>query len=220
LSRSTSMKKLLILILFFSNTLVYSQTKNVLFIGNSYTDYFNMPQIVTDIASSMGDNMTFGKSDPYGYTLYWHSTNTTTLGLIRQGGWDYVVLQEYSQYPSQPIDYVQQNVYPYAQYLSNESHTYSPGVQTIFYMTWGRRDGDASRCATEPEVCTYIGMDDLTRERYMYMANANSAMVSPVGAVWRYIRNNYPSICGRVSIPALPARSSTIFRISRSISAE
>jgi gliding motility-associated-like protein len=37
-------------------------------------------------------------------------------------------------------------------------------------------------------------MDDLTRERYMYMANANSAMVSPVGAVWRYIRKNYPSI--------------------------
>ncbi len=61
-------------------------------------------------------------------------------------------------------------------------------------MTWGRRDGDAGRCPSLPAVCTYAGMDDLTRERYMFMTQANQEVVSPVGAVWRYIRENYPSI--------------------------
>jgi hypothetical protein len=37
-------------------------------------------------------------------------------------------------------------------------------------------------------------MDSLLRLRYQDMANTNNALVSPVGAVWRYIRENYPNI--------------------------
>lgn len=188
------MKKILILILIFTSTLVFSQTKNVLFVGNSYTYINNMPQMVSDLAASVGDQLTFSTSAISSYSLLEHSTNTATLNLIRQGGWDYVILQEYSQWPSQSIDFVEQNVYPYAQYLDSEIHKYSPTAQTIFYMTWGRRDGDESRCSYYPEVCTYIGMDDLTRERYMSMAETNHALISPVGPVWRYIRENYPTI--------------------------
>jgi PKD repeat protein len=64
----------------------------------------------------------------------------------------------------------------------------------MFYMTWGRKNGDASNCATWPPVCTYVGMDSLLYERYMIMAQDNDAVVSPVGAVWKYIRNNFPGI--------------------------
>jgi len=114
--------------------------------------------------------------------------------MIRQGGWDYVVLQEFSQYPSEPLTWVQANVFPYVQYLDNQINTFNAGVETMFYMTWGRRDGDADRCSRLPEVCTYEGMDDLTRDRYMMMAQNYHGVVSPVGAVWRYIRQNYPAI--------------------------
>jgi PKD repeat protein len=37
-------------------------------------------------------------------------------------------------------------------------------------------------------------MDDLLNERYRFMAEENEAILSPVGAVWRYIRDNYPTI--------------------------
>ena len=50
-------------------------------------------------------------------------------------------------------------------------------------MTWGRENGDQSNCQSWPPVCTYEGMDDLLRERYMIMANDNNALVAPVGAV-------------------------------------
>ena len=150
--------------------------------------------MVSDMATSTGDNLIWDASTISNYTLQQHSTEPATLNLIHQGGWDFVSLQEYSQWPSQPLSFVQQNTYPYATFLDNEINTYNPGAETIFYMTWGRRDGDETRCAVEPEVCTYIGMDDLTRQRYMIMAQDNHAIVSPVGAVWRYLRLNNPSI--------------------------
>jgi len=187
-------KTLILILLLLSSILVKGQTKRVLFIGNSYTLNNNLPQITANIASSMGDQLVFSNSSIASYTLQQHSTNSTTRNLISQGGWDFVVLQEYSQYPSEPLAWVETNVYPYANFLNSEINTYNSGAETMFYMTWGRKDGDTERCPRLPEVCTYIGMDNLTRERYMSMAQANQAVVSPVGAVWRYIRENYPSI--------------------------
>ncbi len=188
------MKKALFIIFIFFNALTYSQTKKVLFIGNSYTINNDLPQIVKDLAASVGDNLTFQASIIPSYSLKEHSTNTSTLNLIRQGGWDYVVLQEYSQNPSNLLPWVEENVYPYAQFLDSEINTYNPNAETIFYITWGRRDGDAERCPYNPAVCTYEGMDDLTRERYMYMAQAYHAIASPVGPVWRNLRQNHPAI--------------------------
>ncbi len=163
------MRRFLILLLVFTNILASAQTKNVLFIGNSYTYTYDMPQIVVDLASSAGDNMTYSMSAPAGYTLYWHTGNSTTMDLIHNGGWDFVVLQEYSLYPSELLPYVEANVYPPAQSLDNSINTSSPGAETVFYMTWGRKDGDATRCPDNPDVCTYIGMDNLTQAAiYVY----------------------------------------------------
>ena len=188
------MKRILSIILFFFSLFIQGQTVKVLFIGNSYTNDNDLPQTIANIASSMGDNLQYGKNIPNGYSWRDHSTNSTTLNLIRQGGWNFVVLQEFSQYPSEPIDWVVNNVFNYAQFFDSEINTYNPNAETMFYMTWGRKDGDASRCSRLPEVCTYTGMDDLTRERYMIMAEDNRAVVSPVGAVWRYIRDNYSDL--------------------------
>jgi len=188
------MKKLFLVVLCFLSLTVESQTKRVLFIGNSYTINNNLPDITADVAASAGDDLIYGTSAYGSYTLQLHSENSTTISMIRQGGWDYVVLQEFSQYPSEPLTWVQANVFPYVQYLDNQINTFNAGVETMFYMTWGRRDGDADRCSRLPEVCTYEGMDDLTRDRYMMMAQNYHGVVSPVGAVWRYIRQNYPAI--------------------------
>lgn len=168
--------------------------KKVLFLGNSYTAYNNLPQLVADVALSAGDTVMFSSNIPGGYTLQGHSTDATSLSLISAGDWDHVVLQEQSQRPSFPLSQVQSSVFPYARALDSIAHSLNPCVQTVFYMTWGRKNGDASNCAVWPPVCTYSGMDSLLRLRYLQMAQDNDAMVSPVGAVWRYIRSTYPGI--------------------------
>lgn len=169
-------------------------SKKVLFLGNSYTSVNNLPKMVADIANSMGDVLIFDANTPGGQTLKQHSTNVTSLTKIEVGNWDYVVLQEQSQYPSFPNQQVANEVFPYARFLDSIINVENPCAETVFYMTWGRKNGDASNCPGWPPVCTYVGMDSLLNLRYRQMATNNNGIISPVGAVWRYIRQNHPSI--------------------------
>lgn len=191
------MKKYILLsaILCLAITVVRAQnSRNVLFLGNSYTAVNNLPQMLADIAASTGDTLIFDSNTPGGYTFQNHVSNPQTLNKIMVGNWDYVVLQEQSQFPSFPIEQVEAEVFPYAQQLDSLIHHYNTCAQTLFYMTWGRKNGDASNCPNWPPVCTYEGMDSLLHLRYMMMADSNHALVSPVGAVWKYLRENYPAI--------------------------
>jgi hypothetical protein len=171
-----------------------SQAKRALFLGNSYTAVNNLPQLVADMAASTGDTLIFDSNTPGGYTLEGHFTNTTSLSKIMAGNWDYVVLQEQSQRPSFPISQVEAEVFPYARGLDSIINQYNVCAETVFYMTWGRKNGDAANCASWPPVCTYAGMDSLLNLRYRMMADSNDALLSPVGAVWKYIRQNFPLI--------------------------
>ena len=150
--------------------------------------------MVANVALPLGDVLEFDSNTPGGYTLEGHSTNATSLAKIEAGNWDYVILQEQSQRPAFPINQVQSQVFPYAAQLDELIHDANPCAETMFYMTWGRKNGDDSNCDNYPPLCTYEGMDDLLRERYTIMAEDNQASVSPVGAVWRYIRTNHPEI--------------------------
>ncbi len=188
-------KKIIVLIFcFVSFSYLQSQTKKVLFLGNSYTYVNDLPLMISDIAASAGDNLTYDSNTPGGYTLQLHSTNSTSVSKIAQGNWDYVVLQEQSQLPSFPDSQVNTDVYPYAHILDSLITAANPCTETVFFMTWGRKNGDATNCANWPPVCTYEGMDSLLSLRYRIMADSNNAILSPAGAVWKYIRQNYPLI--------------------------
>jgi len=188
------LKSLILLLLIANYSIAQQQIKKVLFIGNSYTYVNDLPALLSSVAQSTGDSVIYDSNCIGGYTFQLHSTNATTLQKIAQGNFEFVVLQEQSQLPSFPISQVQSSVYPYAKTLDSLINVANPCTETVFYMTWGRKNGDASNCPNWPPICTYSGMDSLLRMRYEYMANANNALVSPVGAVWRYIRNNFPAI--------------------------
>ncbi len=171
----------------------------VLFLGNSYTYVNNMPQIVADMAASTGDTLVWEMEAPGGFTLSGHYTSMTSKNKIKQGNWDYVVLQEQSQAPALPYQQVFGLTLLYGRLLDSLVNVSNTCAETIYYMTWGRKNGDAGSCATYtpqgwPHFCTYLGMDSVIRARYETMANDNQATVSPVGAVWRVIRLQHPNI--------------------------
>lgn len=189
------MRIILYFIAFLINFSVNAQTtKNVLFVGNSYTYVNDLPLIISKLAVSTGDVFNYNSSAPGGYTLQGHSTNVTTLSLIQQGGWDYVVLQDQSQRPSFPMSQVSVEVFPYAKILCDSIRSAEQCAKPLFFMTWGRKYGDAGNCAYWPPVCTYQGMDSLLNLRYRMLADSNDAYVSPVGAVWHYIIDNHATI--------------------------
>lgn len=184
------MKKVILLLCCLIQLSAYAQrTKRVLFIGNSYTYVNNLPQLITNMAKTTGDSLVFESHTPGGYTLAQHFASTLTTGKIKTGGWDYVVLQEQSQLPS--FEEYNDNA---AYNLSVLIKTYNPCANVLFYMTWGRKNGDASNCVAWPPVCTYLGMDSMLRLRYMEMGALNEAGIAPVGAVWRTLRQQQPAI--------------------------
>ncbi len=180
--------KVFFLFIFFTN--LHAQKKiKALFIGNSYTYANNLPQLIQSLSLVNGDTLQWDSYTPGGYTLQMHSNDATTLSKIAAGGWDFVILQAQSQEPSFDSAYVVDNVFPYARKLDSLIHLADSCTETVFFMTWGRKNGDAGNCAAYPQICTYAGMQGKLRERYLQMGFHNQATVSPVGCVWREVVN-------------------------------
>lgn len=172
---------------FFCLRVSAQQHIRVLFVGNSYTYVNDLPHTVAQFATAMGDTLDYDSSTPGGYTLQQHSTYAATLSKIAQGGWDYVVLQEQSQLPSFPPAQVEQQVYPYAHTLDSLIHAADSCTETVFYMTWGKKNGDASNCASYPPICTYQGCQDRLSASYTEMSQLNHATIAPAGEAWRRV---------------------------------
>lgn len=168
--------------------------KSALFIGNSYTYVNNLPQMVSDIALSKGDTLVFDQSTFGGYTFQNHCTNPVTWTKIRSKKWDYVILQAQSQEPSFSPSQVQTQTYPYAKQLADSIRANNGCSEVLFFMTWGRKNGDASNCAFYPPVCTYSGMQARLRESYILFKDSLIASVAPVGVAWKNLRNTSPLI--------------------------
>ena len=170
----------------------FAQPCKVLFIGNSYTSVNSLPELISSMFATSGEEFDYVMSAPGGCTFQQHCS--VSLPYIQQGGWDYVVLQEQSQLPSFPEDQFMQESYPYAAELCSLIRQYNPNAHILFYMTWGRKNGDAQNCSFYPPLCTYEGMDSLLNFRYLLMTEDNHVCVSPVGAVWHFIRDQYPEM--------------------------
>lgn len=184
---------LVLLLTVFINNIQANTVKRVLFIGNSYTGVNDLPLLVSTVVKFQNDSIYYDSNTPGGYTLNGHSSNATTLAKIAQGNWDYVVVQAQSQEPSFSPSQVASSVLPYAHKLDSLIHAASPCAETVFYMTWGRKNGDASNCGVYPPVCTYAGMQSRLRSSYLLMAQQNNASVAPVGPAWREVINQNPS---------------------------
>lgn len=190
----TKRSLLYIIAILSSCVLIAQDTKKVLFLGNSYTASNNLPSMISSMATSTGNTLTYDSNTPGGYRFMNHVSNTTTINKINADNWDFVALQAQSQETSWEQSQMEVELYPHAASLINTIRTNNACTLPLFYMTWGRENGDANNCAAIPWVCTYEGMDDAIRATYILMAEQNNAQVSPVGAVWRYIRTNQPNI--------------------------
>jgi FOG: PKD repeat len=173
---------------------LHAKKRKVLFIGNSYIHTNNMPDILKQLCTAMGDTLEYSQNTPGGYTLEAHSTDPTTLGLINGSVYDIVILQEQSQRPAFPQSQVDMDTYPYAKDLYDAVKTHNSCGEVMFMMTWGYKNGDASNCAFHPPICTYAGMQNELRFSYMKMAKDNNSNVAPVGAAWKVVRDSFPAI--------------------------
>lgn len=171
---------------------VQAQETSVLFIGNSYIYTNDLPNMLRQLALSMGDDMTVASSAPGGHTLFEHATYAPTLAAIGSQDWDFVVMQEQSQLGALPVEVTDTEIG--AIQLIEEIEASYECTYPVFYMTWGRQNGDDLNCDAFPFMCTYNGMQQALRENYVYLATMYDAYVSPVGVAWKQVRDTQPSI--------------------------
>lgn len=188
------MKLLKFLFILFPFSLYAQIEKEVLFVGNSYTYVNNLPDLINQIAIDKGNQLMYESHTPGGATLAQHASNSNVQYLLNTNEWDFVVLQEQSQYPAFPPFQVASEVYPYAESLCNDIYESADCVKPIFFMTWGRENGDIQNCKNYPPICTYEGMQDRLIESYTEMAQSNQSLLAPVGIAWKELRENFTEI--------------------------
>ena len=156
----------------------------VLFIGNSYS--FKIPQQFKKLAQAEGHKLEVAQETKGGWTLAKHAASRQTLDRIAKGKWDIVVLQEQSQLPSFGESQRQQKMYPAAKSLAAAIR--EAGAIPVFFLTWGRKDGDQQNLKSFPND-TYTAMQERLTQGYDRAANqAGEAWVVPVGKVWATLR--------------------------------
>ena len=136
-----------------------------LFIGNSYTFCNRLPWRVSKLAESAGKNLMVDMVTQGGVSLEWHAHNQETLDAIDKGGWDIVVLQDFSL---QAVDN-RDKLLQYGEELDRRIK--KAGAETVLFMTWARQH--------IPEM-----INDLT-DGYFSLGKNINAKVAPVGIAWK-----------------------------------
>lgn len=180
----------LISTLLLSNIILGQDSAKVLFIGNSYTYFNNLPGMLTDLSTSLGDYVQLTSQVAGGATFQDHATNPATYTAINSADWDFVVLQAQSQEPSFPDSQVNSETLPFAEQMADSIRNNSICSNILMFMTWGRENGDPQWVP----ISTFDGMNSRLRNAYIRMADSIDASISPVGVAWKYVRDNYPSI--------------------------
>ena len=113
------------------------QSLKVLFIGNSYTQ--GMPEYVKKLAEDQGLILEYTSINP-GARYFFHHVKGLGGKMIKNGGWDAVILQEQSLTLA-AHDYACKISVKYANELVDLIHTHNPAARVIWFLTWGYRNG-------------------------------------------------------------------------------
>jgi hypothetical protein len=157
-----------------SNRTEPDQKMRVLFIGNSYTYFNNLPEMFSKLVASTGTAIETEMVARGGATLQQHWEEGVALKTLKQGHWDYVVLQEQSLLPiNDPA-----TMYKYAKMFDAEIK--QVGAKTVFYLTWARQNRPETQAA-------------LT-EAYMKISKELGAMVASAGIAWQSAIKENPQL--------------------------
>jgi hypothetical protein len=170
-----------------------------LFIGTSHTFYNEMPKLVGSIARSFGDSTYTEMSAPGGYDFERHFKLATTIAALNSRKWDYIVLQESGWRTALPTSLAEVRIYPFADSLKKLITNSNPNPKLILYMTDGYINGvnafgDTGWCRSDPQVCTFDGMQDRIKLTYNHLAKQLNAEVAPCGVMWKVLKARNSSL--------------------------
>lgn len=162
----------------------------VLFIGNSYTFFNDMPTLFEQLANSNGKNVTVHSITEGGRKLYLYADDKNPLtikldALLKEQTFDICFIQEQSVLPADDFDKFIAGLGCVVDKLKDCAK------RLMLYATWGRKSG--SEILTEHDWTTE-SMNRRLSDAYQKGAELYGARVSPVGNNFLYVTQNYPEI--------------------------
>lgn len=148
-----------------------SKSPRMLFIGNSFTQRNNLPDLLAEIAASFDCKVKHDLVTAGGASLRMHWNAGRALERIQSGNYEFVVLQEQSTLPVKNASRMAENVR-----LFNDAIQLA-GAKTVLYMTWARRHAPETQHAIT--------------DAYNTIGRECGAIVAPVGLVWEQFRSEY-----------------------------
>ena len=157
----------------------------ILFLGNSFTFFNDLPDMVAEIL-----NAEVGRNLRGGAYLSQHLDPADELcgithKLLTEEKWDYVVLQDQSQGPITNGEDFRRAVDALCPMIR------AAGAKPILYETWAYEEGTERLASTG---MTFEAMQQGLTDGYRAAAEANNALVAPVGqafAAARHVTNLY-----------------------------
>lgn len=175
--RFSSILLLVFLLASFNRSYAQQDTTKILFVGNSFTYFYNLPQVVAAMAKTQDVAIMTRHSLAGGSSLEDHwkgERNTRTKEAITEGQWDYVIFnnhslsaintpEEFMLYSKKFVDLVRKQ-----------------GAEPIFMMTWAY--------ASNPLMQTRIS------EMYEQLAAETETRLLPAGYLFAEVRKWRPDM--------------------------
>ena len=168
-------------------------TYDVLMLGNSYTSQNSLSSRVQALFDASGTSASVSDLTGGGMKLYQHADNAESSGnqwntALTTNQYEFVILQDQSQVPSFPTtESIWQNSKNGA--IRLDSMIEAAGAETIFFMTWGYRNGDSNNAWLNPDYPTMQA--NLESGYNMYAENITTAertpYIAPVGLAYKAI---------------------------------
>ena len=181
------LRRLFLLLLLCASTFAQTSAKpvRVLFVGNSYTYFNNLPEVFARLVdASHLKKVEYAMQTPGGWRLQDHLDHGNAVKTIQSQKWDYVVLQDQSQIgdnhviDGKPRITSDANFYPAAINLAKAVQ--AAGAIPVFYLTW------AKKAVPEDQA--------MLDNAYFRVAKETKSIVAPVGVAWADVRTKAPSI--------------------------
>jgi hypothetical protein len=161
--------------------------QRVLFIGNSYTFYNDLPRIVSRIADESGARIEVDSVTVGGASFRTHWEGGTAVPRVQMGPWDAVVLQGQSVEPVLNFNEFRLYAQRFTTLIA-ESRT-----RSVFFATWARRAGDTLYAQPwsggTPDVFA-MRLDTA----YTQVAMPAGSTVARVGLAWQRALRAAPTI--------------------------
>ena len=165
-------------------------TTRVLFIGNSFTYYNNMPQLFEQLGNLGNHPVKIMQHTPGGVSVgdisqgsLAHMNNATVYQYIRDYKWDFLVLQDnqgrfvldYGVFPSSSL------VVKGHKMIRDSLLHYSPCAQVLWFAGWGPKNGYL------PYSATGVGLIDRIYRNYTVLLDSAGHTITPIGAAWKRV---------------------------------